>query len=191
MKALAAAGAIVLALALSACTSSTDGSAGERPSASSSPVEVTTGTTSDPSADPDAVPLPDDCRAILSDDVLDQLADYPLNDPAFGDSGVQDDGSLLCIWGDPAADTTVLSTTISHATYAEGKELLDGLASDDGFTCYESQEGTRCEKTWQNDTYPVTDGRTVFWREGVLIDTRYSNLAPDGYTASIVDHVFS
>ena len=51
-------------------------------------------------------------------------------------------------------------------------------------------DGVRCEKTFPNPTYPVTDGRTLFWRDGILIDTRYSNLAPTGYTASIVANLF-
>ncbi|MBN9187947.1 MAG: hypothetical protein J0I62_05500, partial [Microbacterium sp.] len=59
-----------------------------------------------------------------------------------------------------------------------------------GFTCYTPDGGTRCEKTWKDATYPITDGRTVFWRADVLIDTTYSNLSPSGYTASIVAHVF-
>lgn len=69
-------------------------------------------------------------------------------------------------------------------------DLLNELVAEEGFTCYESEGGTRCEKTWQNAMYPVTDGRTLFWRQDVLIDTRYSNLAPAGYTSAIVAHLF-
>jgi hypothetical protein len=69
--------------------------------------------------------------------------------------------------------------------------MLNALVTDEGFTCYEPDAGTRCEKTWQNTLYPVTDGRTLYWRSGVLVDTRYSNLAPTGYTASIVATVFA
>ena len=64
-----------------------------------------------PTATPTAA-IPTDCKAILSASVLAQLEGVPLNDPAFGPSGVLPDGSLLCIWGDPAADTTALTTTI-------------------------------------------------------------------------------
>ena len=62
--------------------------------------------------------------------------------------------------------------------------------TEQGFTCYAPEFGTRCEKTWQNEQYPVTDGRTLYWRNDILIDTAYSNLAPDGYTASIVESIF-
>lgn len=40
------------------------------------------------------------------------------------------------------------------------------------------------------DAPDTPGGRTLFWREDILIDTRYSNLAPEGYTASIVEHLF-
>jgi hypothetical protein len=36
----------------------------------------------------------------------------------------------------------------------------------------------------------VTDGRTLFWRDGILIDTQFSNLAPAGYTSAIVTSIF-
>ena len=141
------------------------------------------------SATPTAAPvtIPTDCRALLSAEVQAQLEDVPLNDPAFGDSGMLDDGSLVCNWGDPAADTTGLTTTISTMNRGPALDLLNALADDEGYSCYTPDGGTRCEKTWPNEQYPVTDGRTLFWRDDILIDTRYSNLAPAGYTSSIVE----
>lgn len=153
------------------------------PDASASP-------TASPSPAAKAVALPTDCRAILSADVLSQLGDTPLNDAAFGPSGVGSDGTLTCIWADPQADTTKLVTTISRMNRGPALDMLNALVTDEGFTCFTPDGGTRCEKTWQNDQYPVTDGRTLFWRDDVLIDTRYSNLAPSGYTSSIVKSLF-
>lgn len=148
-------------------------------------------TRADPTPTANARPdIPKDCRAILTDAVLDQLADTPLNDPAFGSSGVQPDGSLICIWGDPAADTTALGTTITYVSRGPALDMLNQLADEEGFTCFTPDGGTRCEKTWQNETYPVTDGRTLFWRDDVLIDTKFSNLAPSGYTSAIVASIF-
>lgn len=138
-----------------------------------------------------AVAIPNDCRAILSATVLAELKDVPLNDPAFGPSGVGADGSLTCIWADPGADTTNLTTKISRMSRGPALDMLNGLAATEGFTCYTPDGGTRCEKTYPNPKYPVTDGRTLFWRDDVLIDTRFSNLAPSGYTASIVAHIFA
>ncbi|GAA5034706.1 hypothetical protein ACFQRL_00580 [Microbacterium fluvii] len=158
------------------------------PAASASATPVATATpTPDPSSTSGA--LPTDCRAILGDDVLDQLEGVPLNDPAFSPTGVQPDGTLICVWGDPTADTTGMTTTISRVYRGDALDLLNGLA-DDGYTCYQPDEGTRCEKTWKNDTYPVTDGRTLYWRDDTLVDTQYSNMMIDGYTASIAAHLF-
>lgn len=134
--------------------------------------------------------MPTDCRAILSDDVLAQLGETPLNPENFGPTGAQPDGTLICLWRDPRADTTYLMTTISEMSRGPALDLLNGLAAKEGFTCFTPDNGTRCEKEWANGTYPVTDGRTLFWRDDVLIDTKYSNLAPSGYTSSIVAHLF-
>ena len=167
------------------------------------PVVETSGTRADPDGDPGTTPsatpspsqgavaMPSDCRAILSSAVLAQLDGTPLNHEAFGESGVLSNGSLRCIWADPAADTTGLTTDITRMNRGPALDLLNTLADDEGFLCYSPDEGTRCEKTWPNEHYPVTDGRTLYWRDGILIDTRYSNLAPSGYTASIVERVFA
>lgn len=186
--------ALLLAgLALSGCVS-------ESPSATvtaTPPPPVTTTPSATPNASstatpaPGALPLPTDCRAILTSSVLAQLEGVPLNDPGLGvETGVQPDSSLVCIWRDPRADTTSLMTTIGYADENTTIDMLNTLADDEGYTCYRPDDGVRCEKSWQNETYPVTDGRTLYYRSGVLIDTRYSNLAPTGYTAAIVASVF-
>ncbi len=186
---------LVLVTALAACAPSPTTAAPSSPPPTSPPPSAPT-----PSAPASATPapapteqtvarLPSDCRAILSADVLAQLKDVPLNDPAFGPSGVQADGSLLCVWGSPNADTTSLVTKISRVNRGPALDQLNAFR-DKGATCYTPENGTRCEQTWQNKRYPVTDGRTMFWRAGVLIDTQYSNLAPTGYTSSIVAHVY-
>ncbi|MGM7697810.1 hypothetical protein [Microbacterium sp. A84] len=154
----------------------------------SSAASATPSATPTPTSTP--VALPKDCKEILSEDVLAQLADVPLNDPSLGTSGVQADGSLLCIWRDPAADTTGLVTEISGMNRGPALDMLNALVEDEAFTCFTPDDGTRCEKTWENALYPVTDGRTLYWRDDVLIDTTYSNLAPSGYTASIVASLF-
>lgn len=187
-----AAAALLLLVALTACTPQTGGaSASPSPAGSETADPEQTGAPS-PSPTPISAPvaLPTDCRAILSDAVLAELGETPLNDAAFGPSGVGSDGTLTCIWADPGADTTGLTTTISRMNRGPALDMLNALANDEGFSCFTPDGGTRCEKTWPNAQYPVTDGRTLFWREDVLIDTRYSNLAPSGYTSSIVEHLF-
>lgn len=191
---LAAARAAVLAvaavLALSACAP--DGGSDSTPSAPSPIESRTPDGTPIPTLTPTTAPaaIPTDCRAILTPDVLSQLGSTPLNDPALGPSGVQPDGSLVCIWRDPRADTTGLMTVIARKDRGPALDMLNDLVNTQGFSCYTPDEGTRCEKTWINDTYPVNDGRTLFWRDDVLIDTQYSNLAPTGYTASIIAAIF-
>ncbi|SDQ45424.1 hypothetical protein [Microbacterium sp. cf332] len=129
--------------------------------------------------------LPRDCAGILGAPARAALADVPLNDPAFGEGGVLADGSLRCVWADPAADTAKIVTTISYAEQNPVIDFLNELTAI-GFTCYEPAGGVRCEKTWQNERYPVTDGRTLFFRDGVLVDTQFSHLAPEGYTSGII-----
>jgi hypothetical protein len=144
-----------------------------------------------PSASAAAAEIPDDCRTMLSDAVLSQLADTPLNPENAGPVGVQSDGSLICLWRDPGADTTFLSTTIEAKPRGEALDMMNGVASQHPeISCYTPDGGTRCDGTWPNPDYPVTDGRTLFWRDGILIDTSFSNLAPTGYTDSIVAHIF-
>jgi len=193
---------LALAAALTACTPTTPGTASSAsPStggtaAGSDPASSTKspspGKSSSPTPSPTTTPvtLPTDCTAIVSADVRSQLGDTPLNSPVYGPSGVQSDGTLICIWADPKADTTSITTTISRKDRGAALDMLNGLVKTEGFTCYTPDKGTRCEKEWQDPKYPVTDGRTLFWRDGVLIDTRYSNLAPTGYTSSIVASVF-
>lgn len=189
----AGAAALLLVTMLTGCGSTGSGSAGpsesgEPPSSSSPDGSASPSPSPTPTETP--IALPSDCRAILSDDVLAQLDGIPLNDAAFGPSGVGDDGTLTCIWADPKADTTRLVTTISLMNRGPALDMLNALVADEGFTCFTPDGGTRCEKTWPNTQYPVTDGRTLFWRDDVLIDSEYSNLAPEGYTSSIVAHLF-
>jgi hypothetical protein len=196
VRALALVAVIVSVAALAACAPEGYGQSTPAPS---SPSASSTGTPT-PSASPTPTPtgtaeatpaVPTDCRAILSEGVLSQLGDTPLNDPALGiATGVQSNGSLVCVWRDPRADTTGLETTISKMSSGPALDMLNALVANEQFSCFTPDKGTRCEKTWQNDAYPVTDGRTLFYRSGILIDTKYSNLAPSGYTDAIVAHLF-
>lgn len=185
-----AAASLVLALVgLAACAPDPGTGASSSPRATSAATPTIAAPT--PRATATVGEVPTDCVAILTDAVLAELGDTPLNDPAFGPSGVQDDGSLICIWADPAADTTHLTTTITAINRGPALDMLNKLADEEGFSCYTPDSGTRCEKTWQNAQFPVTDGRTLYWRDDILIDTIYSNLSPSGYTAAIVQNVFA
>jgi len=185
----AAAASLLLLTVLAACAPDPEPDA---PVSTPPAIAEQTGTptpTATATAEP-VVALPTDCRAIVSAEVLSQLQDQPLNDKAYGDEvGVQPDGSLICLWRNPAADVTGLTTTISHMSRGPALDAMNAFR-DEGATCYTPDRGTRCERTWNDKQYPVTDGRTMFWRDGVMIDTHYWNLAPEGYTSSIVAHIF-
>ncbi|WP_292831679.1 hypothetical protein [Microbacterium sp.] len=128
--------------------------------------------------------LPDDCRAILSGTVVTELEHVPLNAPGMG-GGIRPDSSRVCVWGEPGALATRLVTVIGYSPEREALDALFALAND-GFTCYEPSGGVRCEKTWTSDTLSIEQGRTLFYRDGVIVDTEFSNLAPVGYTTAII-----
>jgi hypothetical protein len=134
------------------------------------------------------VPIPDDCREILSADVEEQLSDVVLNDPSYGASGPQADGSLICLWGDPAGDA-FLTTSLMPVSRGPALDMLNGLLAE-GYACYTPDGGTRCEKTWFSEPDLLPQGRTLFWRQDVLIDTQFIDLAPSGYTDAIVENLF-
>lgn len=134
-------------------------------------------------------PLPDDCRAILTDSVLAELDGVPLNAPGMG-GGIRPDSSRVCAWGEPGAAATWLVTVIGFSPYREATDALFALGKE-GYTCYEPDGGIRCERTWEHDTLPVTQGRTLYYRDGIIVDTQYSNLAPAGYTSAIIAALWS
>ena len=141
-----------------------------------------------PSTSTTALPadLPQGCRDLLDDAVLAQLEDVPLNAEGMG-GGIRADSSRVCVWGEPGAATTRLVTVIGYSPEREAHDALYALGGD-GYTCYEPEGGIRCEKTWDHPTLPgVTEGRTLFYRDGVIVDTQYSNLAPTGYTDAVID----
>lgn len=129
--------------------------------------------------------LPQGCRDLLDDAVLAQLEGVPLNAEGMG-GGIRPDSSRVCVWGEPGAAATRLVTVIGYSPDREARDALYALGGD-GFTCYEPQGGIRCEKTWPDPDLPVENGRTLFYRDGVIVDTQYSNLAPSGYTGAIID----
>ena len=182
----AAASVLVIAAALSACVPEP----GTTPGPNSSSASPTRSATPSPTASTAAaVAIPTDCREILTTGVLDQMGAIPLNDPALGPSGVQADGSLICVWGDPATPGTVLRTTIAYMSRGPALDKLNGLLAE-GYACYTPDGGTRCERTWFSEPDLIPEGRTLFWRQDVMIDSSFTNLAPSGYTAAIVASVF-
>lgn len=129
--------------------------------------------------------LPQGCRDILDTAVLAQLDGVPLNADGMG-GGIRADSSRVCVWGDPGAIGTRLVTVIGYSPDRAARDALYALGAD-GYTCWEPDGGVRCEKTWQDAALPIPQGRTVFYRDGVVVDTQYSNLSPAGYTDAVID----
>lgn len=129
--------------------------------------------------------LPQGCRDILTATVLKELEGVPLNADGMG-GGIRSDSTRVCVWGEPGAVATRLVTLIGYSPEREARDALYALGND-GYTCYEPHGGIRCEKTWQSPTLAVEEGRTLFYRDGVIVDTQYSNLAPAGYTDAVID----
>lgn len=193
-------GAVGAIAVLSGCSGAPDGAAttgdaGAATSAASSatpapqatiapfPIGASTSTT------PLPADLPQGCRGILTGSVLAQLEDVPLNAEGMG-GGIRPDSSRVCVWGEPGAVATRLVTVIGYSPEREARDALYELGNE-GYTCYEPDGGIRCEKTWEHPTLPgVTEGRTLFYRDGVIVDTQYTNLAPKGYTAAIIDYLW-
>lgn len=184
---------LVAAIALSACAGVPDGggtsatstavtaSAAATPASTLAPFPfgAATSTTPLPSN------LPQGCRDILTAAVLQELDGVPLNAEGMG-GGIRSDSTRVCVWGEPGAVGTRLVTLIGYSPDQEARDALFALGND-GYTCYEPHGGIRCEKTWQSATLPVEEGRTLFYRDGVIVDTQYTNLAPAGYTDAIID----
>ncbi|MBZ6371128.1 MAG: hypothetical protein LBE44_04335 [Microbacterium hominis] len=193
-------GAVGAIAVLSGCSGAPDGAAtrgdaGAATSAASSatpapqatiapfPIGASTSTT------PLPADLPQGCRDILTGSVLAQLEGVPLNAEGMG-GGIRPDSSRVCVWGEPGAVATRLVTVIGYSPEREARDALYELGNE-GYTCYEPDGGIRCEKTWEHPTLPgVTEGRTLFYRDGVIVDTQYTNLAPKGYTAAIIDYLW-
>ncbi|WP_447944134.1 hypothetical protein [Microbacterium aurum] len=193
-------GAVGAIAVLSGCSGAPDGAAttadaGAATSAASSATPATQATIApfpigaSTSTTPLPADLPQGCRDILTGSVLAQLEGVPLNAEGMG-GGIRPDSSRVCVWGEPGAIATRLVTVIGYSPEPEARDALYELGNE-GYTCYEPDGGIRCEKTWEHPTLPgVTEGRTLFYRDGVIVDTQYTNLAPKGYTAAIIDYLW-
>jgi len=190
-RTLGATAAVLVALTVTACA--------PEPDATPAPTDAATGTPT-PTITPVAIadfpfgpststtPLPSDCESILSPDIRASLEGIPLNAPGMG-GGIRPDSSRVCVWADPGATRTSLVTVVGYSPEREARDALYLLGVDDGYLCYEPDKGLRCEKSG-TDALGLSEGRTVFWRDGVAIDTQYRNLAPQGYTAAIVEAIW-
>lgn len=147
-----------------------------------------------PSPSPSIIPA--NCAEVYSTDWASQLDPYVLNpdwakaQPSIGTNDValkqllSPNVRLTCQWGKPEGGSDVGLVTSLAQIDSETESLVKSRLNALGWTCYDSSGGVRCvtEGSDANGSW----GESQFLREGVWIATRWSNLAPDGYTADIV-----
>lgn len=185
---IAAACAVVLLVALGLALN---------PTPEASPrAEPTTSPTATVPPSPEPSIIPASCADIYTTDWASQLAPYVLNpdwaaaekNVGTGDVALKQllgpNTRLTCQWGqESGAGDTGLVTTLAQID-STTDSLVRSRLNTLGWTCYDSSGGVRCvtEGTDANGSW----GESHFLRDGVWIATRWSNLAPDGYTADIV-----
>lgn len=184
------------ALLLAACAPQTPGPAQPTASASGTASATPTAAVADFEIAPfptgqsnSTTPLPADCAELLTPEMAAELDGIALNAPGMG-GGIREDSTRVCVWADPGATRTRLVLVIGYAPERAASDALFVLGRDEGYDCYTPDGGVRCEKTWESGTLGLPEGRTLFYRDGVIIDTQYANLAPAGFTASVIDTVW-
>ena len=124
--------------------------------------------------------IPSDCREILSDDVLAELGGTPLERSGLRAVRANwPDGSLVCIWADPAADTTGLTDDDHQCRARSALEQLNALATTRASRATRPTAARAARRRGRTSSIPVIDGRTVFWRDDILVDTTYSDLCAE------------
>ena len=95
---------------------------------------------------------------------------------------------LSCHWGSQEGGGGVfMFTNFAWIPEATQGEALDRLKSLD-YDCYDELEGTRCTIDTSSDGNEA--GESHFLRDGVWIASRWSDLAPYGYTYDIIANTF-
>jgi hypothetical protein len=150
--------------------------------------------------------LPMDCTETMSDDLYaSTFADVPLNDPAFGLSGVVEPDpaapgsdidlviagqlTLICIWQDPAADVTGLRLAMGHVALEDGEAYLDELENQ-GYECKNRYDGQWCQHISTDTDFGVEEGHTAYLRDDVFIEVRQANFPTNGFLADVVETIW-
>jgi hypothetical protein len=152
------------------------------------------------------VELPADCVDTMSEETYaSTFADVPLNDPAFGPSGVVEPDpaapgsdielviagqlTLICIWQDPAADVTGLRLAMGHVALEDGEAYLEEL-EDQGYECKNRYDGQWCQHVSNDTDFGVEEGHTAYLRDDVFIEVHQANFPTNGFLADVVETVW-
>ena len=139
--------------------------------------------------------IPADCAEIYTRDWQSELAPFELNpawtktDPGIGTTDdalrqlLEPGTALTCHWAKPSGGSdSGLVTTLANVD-ERAVALAQSRIANLGWACTEQFGGVRC--VTQGEDANGTWGESHFFRDGVWIATRWSNLGPDGYTADI------
>jgi hypothetical protein len=156
------------------------------------------------SSAPDGVAIPTDCHDTMSDEMYEStFAGVPLNDEAFGESGVidppepggegvdvqqavLDQVSLRCIWRDPNADITGLVLEIARITPEAGAAYLELVEGSD-YECQEKYDGDWCQRVGTESVHGTEVGSTKFVRDDIYIGVEQTNFATNGFLKDVVE----
>jgi hypothetical protein len=203
--------ALAVGLALTGCAqdgaavadrtpSATDAAATSAPAAPADPTDTATPAPTPTSTAAAEGSVPSSCSDLITAGKWDDsFAAAPLNDPSVvGDpitipkggftDALQPDGKrLYCVWKDPRTDISYLSIQVDAVDAAAAPGVLDALS---GYDCVDADQGRSCQKTSQDQQYPVTDGDTYFTGGGIGIRIQQANIPTDGLLDDVVAHVF-
>ena len=145
-------------------------------------------------------PTPTSCDQLYSPEMMARFGDLVLNPgwsaglPVGVAEGAQDPQlvgvitsttHLTCRWAAPdAPGDTGLDTSVVWVTPEQTTAVTTQLTAL-GFDCFEERAGVRCVS--ETDSGGLLVGESHFLRDGLWLATRYTNIAPAGYTHDIID----
>ncbi|MFO7691349.1 MAG: hypothetical protein R6W83_12500 [Cryobacterium sp.] len=150
-----------------------------------------------------AVPQPTNCEQLYSAAMVENFSELALN-PAWTQvpgvdvrSGSDDaelrqlidaNERLTCLWVSPAGPSGTGLTTQVVAVSAPVSAAAQSRMTALGMDCFAEASGQRCITSTTSDDGAF--GESHFLRNGIWIATQWSNIAPVGYTADIVDNLW-
>ena len=149
------------------------------------------------------MPRPTDCEQLYSPAMMASFGDLALNptwatdpgaDPLYGTDDaelravIDANENLTCIWASPVGPSgTGLITQVIWVSAAENGDVQARLNAL-GMDCYPESGGVRCVTSTSSDG--ETSGESHFLRDDVWVATKWTNVAPVGYTADVIDHLW-
>ena len=173
-----------------------DGGVGAEPAPTSTPTapSIAESSTPEPSL------IPDGCDELFSDSMVDTLAGVGLDlgsnwsgEPESGSADAElrmllDDAALDCHWTTDAAASPLLLTQVAEVSSHE-TELATARLDELGFNQISELGGVRY--VIEHRAGSEVSGESHFFREGVWFATHWSGHGQYGYTADMVNSVFS